>query len=36
MKIVESCGFKNVKIETVHTVEKPNKSYPLFLLTAAK
>jgi len=34
--IAENAGFKNVKIETVSTAEKPTGSYPIFLLTAQK
>ena len=35
-KIVENCGFKNCKIETVTKISKPHKEFNIFLLTATK
>jgi cyclopropane fatty-acyl-phospholipid synthase-like methyltransferase len=34
--LVEKVGFKEVKIETANTINKPHKSFPVFLLTAKK
>jgi len=34
--ILESNGFKDVKFVTAHTVDKEGKTYPIFLVTAAK
>ena len=34
--ILESNGFKNVNFVTAHTVDKEGKTYPIFLVTAAK
>jgi len=35
-KIVESCGFKNVKYININTINKPHRNFGVFLLTAAK
>ena len=35
-KIVESCGFKNVKYENINTINKPHRDFGVFLLTAIK
>lgn len=34
--IMEQSGFENIKFITAHTVNKEEKSYPIFLVTAAK
>lgn len=34
--ILEKNGFKDIKFVTAHTVNKENKSYPVFLVTATK
>ena len=34
--ILESNGFKDVHFTTAHTVDKEGKTYPIFLVTAAK
>ena len=34
--ILESNGFKDVNFVTAHTVNKEGKTYPIFLVTAAK
>jgi len=34
--ILEKNGFKNIEFVTAHTVNKENKSYPIFLVTATK
>jgi len=36
LNIAKSAGFKNLKIQTVGLVEKPNGKYPVFLLTGNK
>lgn len=35
-KIVEKSGFKNVKFENINTINKPNRDFGVFLLTATK
>jgi len=35
-KIAEKVGFKNVKIQNINTINKPHKSFGVFLLTAKK
>ena len=35
-KIVQNCGFKNVSMENINTINKSNKSFGVFLLTATK
>jgi len=35
-KIVESCGFKDVKFENINTINKPHRDFGVFLLTATK
>ena len=35
-KIVESCGFKDVKFENINTINKPHRDFRVFLLTATK
>lgn len=35
-EIVQKHGFKNVKIETINTIQKPHKDFGVFLLTAKK
>ncbi len=35
-KIVQNSGFKNVSIENINTINKSNKSFGVFLLTATK
>ena len=35
-KIVESCGFKDVKFENINTINKPHRNFGVFLLTAIK
>jgi len=34
--IVENAGFHNIVIEVINTIEKPHKSFEIFLLTASK
>lgn len=34
--IAQKNGFKNISYEKVHTIEKPKRSYDIFLLTASK
>lgn len=36
VKLAEKVGFKEVKIETANTINKPHKSFPVFLLTAKR
>jgi len=35
-KIVENCGFKDVKFENINTINKPHRDFGVFLLTATK
>ena len=35
-KVVESCGFKDVKFENINTINKPHRDFGVFLLTAIK
>ena len=35
-KIVESCGFKDVKFENINSINKPHRDFGVFLLTATK
>lgn len=35
-KIAQDVGFKDIKIQTASTIEKPHKNFSLFLLTAKK
>jgi len=35
-KIAKDVGFKDIKIQTASTIEKPHKNFSLFLLTAKK
>ena len=35
-RVVESCGFKNVKFENINTINKPHRDFGVFLLTATK
>jgi len=35
-KVVESCGFKDVKFENINTINKPHRDFGVFLLTATK
>ena len=34
-EVVESCGFINIKIENINTINKPHKNFGVFLLTAS-
>jgi 2-polyprenyl-3-methyl-5-hydroxy-6-metoxy-1,4-benzoquinol methylase len=34
--MAEKCGYTDVRFKTALTIEKPNKSYPVFLLSAFK
>ena len=34
--IVQNAGFTNITFETIHTINKPHKDFPVFLLTAFK
>ncbi|QOY55573.1 class I SAM-dependent methyltransferase [Candidatus Sulfurimonas marisnigri] len=36
VKIVEESGFKNVKYRNINTINKPNKKFGVFLLTAER
>ena len=33
-KIVEECGFKDIKFENINTIKKPHRDFGVFLLTA--
>ncbi|MFK5938741.1 MAG: class I SAM-dependent methyltransferase [Sulfurimonas sp.] len=33
-KIVQECGFKDIKFETINTIKKPHRDFGIFLLTA--
>ena len=35
-QIIQNSGFKDVTFETIHTINKPHKDFPIFLLTAFK
>ena len=35
-RVVESCGFKDVKFENINTINKPHRDFEVFLLTATK
>lgn len=35
-EIVQNAGFKDIAFETIHTISKPHKDFPVFLLTAFK
>jgi len=35
-KIVENCGFKDIKFENINTIHKPHRDFGVFLLTAIK
>jgi len=35
-KVVEDCGFKDVKFENINTINKPHRDFGVFLLTATK
>jgi len=35
-KIVKDAGFRNIKIENINTIEKPQRDFGVFLLTARK
>jgi len=35
-KIVKECGFKNIYFENINTINKPQKDFGVFLLTATK
>ncbi len=35
-RVVESCGFKDVKFENINTINKPHRNFGVFLLTATK
>ena len=35
-KVVESCGFQDVKFENINTINKPHRNFGVFLLTAIK
>ncbi len=35
-KIVEDCGFKDIKFENINTINKPHRDFSVFLLTATK
>jgi len=34
--IVSSCGFKDIKVKNINTINKPHKDFGVFLLTAKK
>jgi predicted TPR repeat methyltransferase len=34
IKIVQSCGFKDVEFEHIYTINKPHRDFDIFLLTA--
>ncbi len=34
--VAKKAGFKDISFRTIHTIKKPNKEYPVFLLTAKK
>lgn len=36
LKTVQNCGFKDVKVENINTINKPHKDFGVFLLTAKK
>lgn len=36
MEVVQKTGFGEVVFETINTIEKPSRSYDIFLLTAKK
>jgi len=36
VEVVKKVGFRAVKIETANTINKPHRSFPVFLLTAKK
>ena len=33
-RVVEECGFKDIKFETINTIKKPQRDFGVFLLTA--
>ena len=35
-EIVQNAGFKDAAFETIHTINKPHRDFPVFLLTAFK
>ncbi|HED12781.1 MAG TPA: class I SAM-dependent methyltransferase [Gammaproteobacteria bacterium] len=35
-EILEECGFKTIRFFTAHTIQKEERSYPVFLVTAEK
>ena len=35
-KIVKECGFKNINFENINTINKPQRDFGVFLLTATK
>lgn len=35
-RIVSACGFKDIKFKNINTINKPEKNYGIFLLTAKK
>ncbi len=35
-RVVENCGFKDVKFENINTINKPHRNFGVFLLTATK
>ncbi len=35
-EIIQNAGFKDITFETIHTISKPHRDFPVFLLTAFK
>jgi len=35
-EVVKECGFKNIKFENINTINKPQRDFGVFLLTATK